>query len=198
MPSKTDEEFYAREILKQIGYDEFELIVGERPDFHVTLDDRSVGIEVTEGAPESFIRGEKLRTTSGICTSGLRELDAQKKRISNEYLRRKVENSEWLNADRALTLWLDAMMEKIIKKTDNCTKDGYRIFDRNWLFIWNNMHDTFSENIDLIMEVFQNEAGELLADSTFDRVIIHSNWYLFNLQQDGAQVSLMNREKFNK
>ncbi len=116
--SKSLERFHVTEVLKQIGIDNYEITDRESPDFLITFQGQQIGIEVTDGSPEPFMRGRKIKETNYMSLAGLRKYAREQKtkgRIENPELKAHVEDIHWQNANEALMLFMEDMEARWIQ-----------------------------------------------------------------------------------
>lgn len=201
MPSKSEERFWVKKILQHIGIDNCDIIERERPDFLLTSQGEQIGIEVTGGAPETFMRGRKIKKTNHMYLAGLRELNQKQKtegRIKNPKLEETIETAQWQKVENSISFWISDMVDIIKKKSEKCKKEGYALFDQNWLVIWDLMGEIYDEEyLSRIKDTFSRIAQKILAHSDFDQVFIQSNSYLFQITSVDVKISKIEWQQFN-
>ena len=119
-----------------------EIIHDDRPDFILSSANSRIGIEHTELIPENVAAAAALRERGygPRCYLLPRTLHGEKKKTAKELIdeiNSNEQSSGWSgNAPERVTA--DAIVRNTLTKVASSKKVGYRLFDSNWLLMYNN------------------------------------------------------------
>ena len=148
---------------------------GDRPDCVVTIDKRSIGIEITEAVPENVARASVLRQ-SGVDPDVhfIPHARPGESPRSTAALRREIEldapGSPWVG-NQPEREWAEAMLHFAAIKVQKAQKPGFTKHPLNWLLIYDNWplpgvrHPAASS-------ILAGKCAEASIFATFDRVFV--------------------------
>jgi len=118
------------------------LIKRERPDFLLTMNQKTIGIEHTEAVPQNA--SHKAALIEKSCGPKVRYIthhtpgEPNKKR--KDLIKEIEENKagEGWTGDSVEREWAKAMEHFVSNKRNNMQKEGFSLFNENWLLIYDN------------------------------------------------------------
>ncbi len=114
----------------------------ERPDFVLTMANRSIGIEVTEAVPENHVRASIFRQKGQgpkvhfLQKHGIGDQRVCKSAILSEIMHDKA-GAIWRGNEVEIQ-WKEVMLHFIKRKVERLNQRGFTRFKENWLLIYNN------------------------------------------------------------
>ncbi len=190
-PDRNRERAFAEKLFARLGVVPTGWEESERPDCHFLLDDKHVGMEITESTPHEKYWGadiiQKLSDKDPLnpiiyCSTNLRN---HGRRRSREELFQDMLNRPdgWVNMAESRQWWCEDVRSVWAKKRAKLNEPSFHRFDENWLLIWDNhgLGDdevTFHEIKDEVRRTpfFVDELDE------FDRVFVLSGRYTFDFK----------------
>ncbi|MBC9252575.1 hypothetical protein A9179_20110 [Pseudomonas alcaligenes] len=167
------------------------LVHRDKPDFHLSMSDSSIGVEHTEAVPVNFARGQAMRE-SGLgpdiyFTPHFKPGEARK---AAEILRSDIEADlpgEGWCGDSPEREWASAMAYHAAEKLPKVVEGGFERYPSNWLLIYDNWPlpavDYVAAASYLAPLLVQMEAF-----SIFDKVFIHDESWLCELSEAGVAI----------
>ncbi len=177
--------------------DDFPLAIEkrERPDFLLTLAKSRIGIEHTEAIPENAAKETVIRSQGhGPDLHFTRPASITEPRKSRSVLMAEIEADKpspgWIG-DSVERSWAEAMAHFIGKKVEVAGREGFTLFDENWLLMYDNWPGAALQH---------HKAVPMLLShlhiknpwSTFSRVFILDESVLLELCQTGCSFYAVN------
>jgi hypothetical protein len=171
------------------GFRPDSIVESEKPDFIITMPDRTIGVETTRSEPEEYFRALDIQASKYpfLWINSTHFKNRSSRRISEELAKSMGYNAllqPWKSVEAAMLEWKQEIATTLNSKRQKFNQTGYQIFDENWLLIHNYRplpNDEFT----------RQRAGQHLnniflkaSDDTrdFDAVFVHSGDFLFRWQ----------------
>lgn len=132
----------------------------ERPDFLLTMENREIGIEVTEAVPENHVRASIFREMGmGPQAHLLQKHRPGESRLGKNAILREINQGRagapWVGNEVEVQ-WAEIMLHFIKRKVKKLNQPGFTKHKENWLLIYNNWP---------LPGVHHEEASSLLTNS---------------------------------
>jgi hypothetical protein len=186
---RADLEALLKLLLETDSFRPDSIIDSERPDFIITVPDRTIGVETTRSEPEEYFRALSIQASK--YPSHWINITHFKNRLSprtnKELLNSMGYNAllqPWESVEAGMLQWKQEIAVTLNTKREKLNQTGYQIFDENWLLI-HNYHPLCNDKLT------QERAGQLLNDlffevsgvtRDFDAIFVHSGAFLFRWQ----------------
>lgn len=114
----------------------------ERPDFFLTMENREIGIEVTEAVPENRVRASIFREKGlGPQVHFLQKHRPGESRLSKNEILSEINQGRagapWVGNEVEVK-WAEVMLHFIKRKVKRLNQPGFTKHKENWLLIYNN------------------------------------------------------------
>ncbi len=191
---KRAERFYLAALLKRL-YPRRQISVedSEKPDFVLTLDNQTVGVETTFSVDQEYVRAQKLHFTvcpqECIITTNLK--DGSRRRSNEELLHDMFDiDQPWKDVGQDLIDWKKKIEKTVTTKRERFNQSDFQRFDQNWLLVCD-MPSLANDVVtyDLALRHLANLFTNLPAvENDFEIIFIYSEKYLFRWK--GMKLSL--------
>jgi hypothetical protein len=156
------------------------IVSGDRPDLTLHFGNQTIGLEVTRGAYQEYVRGGKLRSHfPHLCVTTTHLVDGTRRRSDLEIEQDLIDpDPAWKDALQELDEWRAKLTATIVSKREKLNKPNFRRFDRNWLLI----HDEPAHNhhADHAVEVLSKISLPMRRfNIDFDEIFLLSGKFLF-------------------
>jgi len=159
----------------------------ERPDFLFISNSVKTGIEHTEAVPsnkakQDFMRAKMQKNEIHYMTKH----HAKEETKTTQELKNEIEKNTmtggW-HGDSVEVNWTEAMSHFIETKENNALKDGYTLYDKNSLLIYDNW-PTAALDIDVGINYLKNALANSTHRFNFDTIYILSHGFLLTISNN--------------
>ena len=194
-PKQKDELSFARRLFERIGIKPTDVESADRPDIRFTWEGKRIGLEVTLGDSEEYLRIQAMKLSGELkgVTHPVGLHDERPERRSKDEVVEEALTPKWDDAEALGERWAKKLRSAYETKLGKLKQPGFQHFDENWLLVpgfegpANDVVDRRERPRQLANELAQVQ----LAGAGFDRVYFHSGDYLFTYQ--GGELSVSNR-----
>jgi hypothetical protein len=125
--------------LQQRGFSKPKKIVaGDRPDLTLHFSTETIGLEVTRGVFQEYVRGGKLRSRfPNVFVTTTHLVDGDRRRPNQNILEDLFDpDPEWKDASQEFREWETKLEAAITSKREDLNHPSFRRYDQNWLLIY--------------------------------------------------------------
>ena len=153
----------------------------ERPDFLFISNNVKIGIEHTEAVPsnkakQDFMRAKMHKNEAHYMTKHYAKEDKKTTQELKEEIEKNTMTDAW-RGDSVEINWSEAMMHFIETKENSALKDGYTLYDKNSLLIYDNW-PTAALDVDIGIKYLLNVLASSVHHFNFDTIYILSHGFL--------------------
>lgn len=179
---------------KSINYP-LQVLKTERPDFVFISNNLKTGIEHTEAVPsnkakQDFLRAKMQKNEVHYMTKHY----ANEEKKTTQELKEEIDKNSMTGAwggDSVEINWTEAMLHFINAKENNALKDGYTLYEKNSLLIYDNW-PTAALDIDVGIEYLQKALTSSTHAFNFDTINILSHGYLLIISNNACNKVTVN------
>ncbi len=166
-----------------------ELVYADRPDYRISSDSKSIGIEITESIPEQLARAssllDKYFPDGSLLEPEFFGWNAPKR--TNDEIIEIIKKSnlcligDGFSGESIEVNWMQGIYGCIKNKTQKLNNKGFHKFDNNWLLIYDNQTKIFLDK-KYILNHFPNILCNYFVEADnylFDKIIIESGEYFY-------------------
>lgn len=181
---RADLDFLLKYLNRLDGFSPTSIAISERPDFIITSERNTIGVELTRAVYGEIVRAEKLHMSEcpnlWIDVTHLKDREARR---SNEDILESMTNlsSQWKKTEDSALEWKDKIANALKSKREKYNQSNFQVFGENWLLIRDNPSLPASELWEgrawrHLNNLFREASG---VARDFDTVFIHSGQFLF-------------------
>jgi len=163
----------------------------DRPDFLLSMGNRSIGIEHTEAIHQNEAYKDSLREEINGTRTWLisRVLPGEPKKKRKELIKEIEENNpgDGWDEDSPEIEWADAMLYSVRKKLTAISKAGFDRFDENWLLVYDNW-SLPAPDIRKAAPLFLHVVKQSEALKEFDRIFVMRNKLFCDVSAMGVRL----------
>lgn len=178
---KRDELHISKELFAALGIQpQITDASGERPDFLFRWRNIDYGLEVTRGETQDYQHQLAIDVPGvrNVSTLGQNGIPRNRDELLEEAISNKCSEN---NPDED---WLDRTTDRIVRKTKNLQKAGYRIRPENWLLIKDSQGPFFPNRGGHYLSMLQQQTHKYTnRKPEFDAVYVHTLDYLFEFRE---------------
>jgi len=189
---RADIEALLKRLLEKDEFKPDSIVESEKPDFIITMTDRTIGIETTRSEPEEYFRALNEYPHLWINTTHFK--NRAHRRTNDQLFASTGCNGllqPWKSEASTMLDWLETIRAALNSKREKFNKMNFKKFDENWLLIHNHRplpNNKFTEQLAAqhLNNLF-NEVSNFA--SNFDTVFVHSGVFLFRWQKEELCVA---------
>lgn len=152
----------------------------ECPDIVWSLRGVTIGLEITSGASSEHHRAEDLSTKGKApFLMNVSHLHDRPERRTNDQIIESLSSIEYADATKNHRLWMDRVARKIEKKIQNLNREDFRIFDENWLLLFDRQAH-FTDDMEDVRKDLDDRINLDYNYRSFDRIFIIGYPYFFS------------------
>lgn len=163
---------------------------GERPDLVLTTPSGRVGIEITEAVPRDRVRVDARSEDEGIV--GLhymppyRVSDSPRSQSEIGKIARGQIRPRPQMENLVVRNWVEAVLDRVECKAENCRKQDFRKYPDNWLLIYDNWSPAPQPDDDVAVECLGRRLVDLSGRSPFCRVFVQEERHVREFSRDAG------------
>jgi len=188
---RVDLEALLKILLEKDDFRPDSTVESEKPDFIITMPDRTIGVETTRSEPEEYFRALNIQASKcphlWINTTHFKHRPFPR---TNDELEKSMGYNAILQVgtspEAKMLEWRQEIATTLNSKRQKFNQVDYQVFDENWLLIHNYRplpNDEFTQQrAGQLLNCLFLEASGVARD--FDTIFVHSGVFLFRWQAD--------------
>jgi len=190
---QKDELRYAQRLFDRLAIEPTDVEPADRPDIRFSFEGKRIGLEVTLGDSEEYLRVQSMKMSGEITgvTHPVGLHDDRKERRSKQEVQTEALTPKWEDASILDKRWAEKVKGAYETKLGKLNHPDFARFNEDWLLITG--FEGPANDVVSLRESPKHLAAELSSvhpvDNGFDRVYIHFDDYLFSYINGELAVS---------